>query len=435
MINIYLESLGCSKNQVDSEKMLYLLKNNGYNITEDPSIADIIIINTCAFIKSAKEEAIQTILELSLYKKEGRCRKIIVAGCLSQYYSKSIKLEIPEVDIVFGIGDITQIINVINNNDKIILNDFKEDDLTKRELLGFPGSAYIRISDGCNNNCSYCLIPKIRGGLRSRKIDIILEEIDFLKKKNINEFIIIAQDTPNYGIDIYQKRLLGDLISEIDKIIDINSWLRVLYMHPDHVDKDLIIKLKNTKSFIPYFDLPFQSGSDKILKLMNRHNNVKYYLDLIKLIRDNFNESIIRSTFITGFPQETEDDFNDTLKFIESAEIEWVGGFTYSKENDTKAGKMKSQIKSNIKKQRLDKILELSSLISSDLLKRFIGNTEKVLIEEQIGDDNLFIGRFWGQAPDVDGLTIIQTEPVKTGTFINAKITKLNDKDFFAIRN
>jgi len=429
---IYLETLGCSKNQVDSEKMLYLLKNNGYNITEDPENADIIIVNTCGFIKSAKQEAIETILHFAQYKIIGKCKKLIVAGCLAQYYPKPIKEEIPEIDVVFGIGNLSDILNAVKENNKIIIHDFLNEEINGRELTGIKGSAYLKISDGCSNFCSYCLIPKIRGNLRSRKMDNILNEVEFLKSKNINEINIIAQDTANYGIDIYNKRMLSELIFEIDKVIKHDCWIRVLYMHPDHIDKSMLINLAKSKTFLPYFDLPFQSGSNKILKLMNRKCNHENYLELLKIIKDIFKNPIFRSTFIAGFPAESDEDFNETVDFLKKAQLDWVGGFTYSKEENTEAATMKGQIRNSIKKKRLKELLDISDIITGKRLQRFIGSREKIFIEEKIEGENLYFGRFWGQAPEVDGITLVNTENAQIGSFINAEIIKLNNKDFFA---
>lgn len=431
--NIYIETLGCSKNQVDSEKMIYILEENGYKIIENPEKAENIIINTCCFIKPAKEEAIETIFELARYKKEGKCKKLIVAGCMAQYYSSILKDEIPEIDVIFGIGDLKKVIDAIDSKDGIILPIYSLDSIHKRKILSYPGSGYLKISDGCSNHCSYCIIPLIRGELKSREIYDILKEIEFLAENNIKEIILIAQDTANYGMDVYNKRMLGKLILQIDNIVEKGTWLRVLYMHPDHIDRELLIKLKKTKNFIPYFDIPFQSGSDKILKKMNRQGTGESYLELIENIRRSFDEVILRSTFITGFPGETSDDFNATLNFIKEAKLDWVGGFTYSREESSDAGTMKDQIDEKIKQKRLTKLLTLTDKIFEERIQRFIGTTQNILIEERVSGEDLYIGRFWGQAPDVDGLTVVDSAKAKPGEFIKAEIKKLNNKDFYAI--
>jgi len=432
MNKIYIETLGCNKNQVDTEVMMSVLEKIGYEICDNNINADIIIINTCCFIQSAKEEAIETILEYIELKKSSKIKKIIVAGCMAQYYADILKKEIPEIDIIFGIGDIKKIAEVINSKDKVMLPDFIRMDYSDRKILGYPGSAYIKISDGCSNYCSYCIIPMIRGNLRSKKIEVILEEVNSLINNGINEIILIAQDTANYGIDIYNKQKLDDLVKKIDERLDGNKWLRILYMHPDHITDDILRSLKGLKSFIPYFDIPFQSGSNKILKLMGREGTREKYIDLIEKIRSTFNDSIIRSTFITGFPQESPEDFNDTLNFIEKIQIDWIGGFEYSKEKGTKAYDLKNHINPKTKNKRLSLLYKHVSEITKSRLKRFIGTTQKILIEERVENEELYIGRFWGQAPEIDGLTVINGSNIKPGDFINAKIIKLNDMDFLA---
>ena len=432
MKKIYIESLGCSKNQVDSEKMLFLLNKNDCQKTESPEEADCIIINTCCFIKSAKEEAIETILELIEYKKKGKCKKIVVAGCLAQYYSKALLDEIPEIDLIFGIGNISLIIEALNNKEKIIIPNYSKDEITGRSLLSYPGSAYLKISEGCSNYCSYCVIPYIRGPFRSRDIYNILEELNFLKKQGIREIIIISQDTARYGTDLYKKNMLSELINQIESVIDKDDWIRLLYLHPDHLDMDMMSKLKDSKKLIPYFDIPFQSGSNKILKLMNRKNTNEYYLDLINNLRSIFKDPVLRSTFITGFPGENDTDFKETLAFIKEAKFDWVGGFIYSKENNTEAKKLKGHLKDSIKSKRLKQLLNLTERITLDRLKRFIGTEQKILIEEKVEKENLYIGRFWGQAPEVDGLTVVESNDAKVGDFIKVEIKKLNGIDFYA---
>ena len=432
MEKIYIETLGCSKNQIDSEKISYLLQENGYELTDEATSASYIIVNTCGFIQKAKEEAIEVILEFSKLKKDGCCKKLIVAGCLAQKYTKILIDEIPEVDLVFGIGDLSQIVNAIKSEEKVVIPEIGKDNLIKRNIIGFPGSAYLRVSDGCSNFCSYCAIPLIRGSIRSREIRDILKELEFLKTKNLKELILIAQDTSNYGIDIYNEKQLYKLIIEIDKSMDENQWLRVLYMHPDHIDDKLLESFAISKHFIPYFDIPFQSGSNRILELMGRNGNTVNYLKLVEKIRNFFPDAVFRSSFIAGFPSEKEEDFQDTLNFIKEAKIDWASGFVYSQEDGTKACDMKDQIKEKVKEKRLNKLLDFTEQITNERLKRFIGTTQKILIEEKV-EDGLYIGRFWGQAPEVDGLTVIDIEEAKEGTFVEAEIKKMTGKDLFAV--
>jgi len=433
MGNIYLETLGCNKNQVDSEKILYVLETAGYNIVGNPEIADIIIVNTCAFIKSAKEEAIEVTLDLLKYKESGRCKKIAVAGCLAQRYKDELIKEIPEIDLIFGVGDVSTIAAALSSPEKVSIPPFSNSFTIGRKNLSYPGSAYLKISDGCSNRCSYCSIPIIRGDLRSTDMDFLLEELKFLQKENLNELILISQDTSNYGKDVYKQSKLGDLTKELSKFLKPTDWLRVLYLHPDHIDVELLNKLKDTPNFIPYFDIPFQSGSNTILKKMNRKKTSEQYLTLIENIRKVFDNPVIRSTFIVGFPGESESDFNDTINFIKQIEIDWIGGFAYSKEEDTPAGAMKNQIKSKVKTERLDQLLSVSEEISQNKLKRFIGTNQKILVEEKVENEDLYIGRFWGQAPDVDGLVVIESDSAQIGEFCACKIIKLNGNDFFCI--
>ncbi|MCG8569751.1 MAG: 30S ribosomal protein S12 methylthiotransferase RimO [Spirochaetes bacterium] len=432
MKTIYLETLGCSKNQVDSEKMLYLLEEAGYLITDDPENAQIIIINTCGFIKSAKEEAIETILNLTEYKLDGQCEKIIVAGCLAQRYAEEIKKEIPEVDIVFGVGNISQVLEAVEGEKQTIIPDYQPDHLTKRKILGYPGTGYLRISDGCSNFCSYCSIPLIRGHLRSREIYEILEELQFMMSQDLSEIIIIAQDSANYGQDIHHKAMLGELISQIDAVLPDNIWLRVLYLHPEHLTDAILDHMKKARHFLPYFDLPFQSASDKILKSMGRKKAAHYYLNLIKKIRDKFENPVFRSSFIVGYPGETEGDFQQTLDFLNQAKLDWVGAFPYSKEENTQAAHLKKQVSKKVKEKRYNQLLDLTESITTQSLNRFIGTQQKVLIEEPVEGSDLYLGRFWGQAPEVDGLTVVDAFNAKPGTFIQTTIKKLNGKDFYA---
>jgi ribosomal protein S12 methylthiotransferase len=413
--------------------MSYLLEESNFRITDDCETADIIIINTCSFIKKAKEEAIELILELAEYKKKN-CKKLIVAGCLAQQYSKQLLEEMKEIDVVFGIGDISEILKAVAGTEKIIIPDLKEDKLIKRKIIGYPGSAYLRISDGCSNRCSYCTIPNIRGDLRSRNIESIVEELKFLKSEKIREIILISQDTTNYGIDLYKKRMLPELISIIDDAINWDCWLRILYMHPDHIENELLEALKNAKHFVPYFDIPFQSGSERILGLMGRKGSKQVYLGLVRKIRSIFPDAVFRSTFITGFPSESDEDFNETLDFISKAGIEWTGGFTYSKEENTAAAGMEDQIREKVKQARLDKLLDFSESVSEKRLARFAGRKEKILIEEKVdNEEELYLGRSWTQAPEIDGLTVVDIDGAKTGEFAEVEIKRINGKDLYAI--
>ncbi len=432
MKKIYIETLGCSKNQIDSEKMASLLSESSYILTENYEEANYIIVNTCGFIEKAKREAIDVILEFALLKQKGVCEKLVVAGCLAQRYAEDLQNEVKDIDLIFGVGDISQIVQAIESGSKKVLPDYTEDKLIKREIIGFPGSAYLRVADGCSNWCSYCAIPLIRGGLRSRKIEDILDEVDLLMQKEIKEIVIIAQDTSLYGIDRYNEKKLLELTKKIDQKLKGDTWIRILYMHPDHIDHNLIDGLKDIKHFVPYFDIPFQSGSDKILQNMKRKKNSYQNLKLIEKIRDKFSNAMIRSSFIVGFPGETDEDFEQTINFLKSGEIDWVGAFDYSDEEGTDAYLLKDKVKDRIKKDRVKKIMDISEEITFKNMTRFVGTKQKILIEEK-SSENLFIGRFWGQAPEVDGLTVVDSFSAKPGDFTDVVIKRVNSKDLFGI--
>jgi ribosomal protein S12 methylthiotransferase len=440
MKTVYIETLGCSKNQVDSEKMKYVLEDQGYSLVDEPEDAEIIIVNTCGFITSAKEEAIETILELNRYKEEGTCKKLVVAGCLAERYSSHLQKEIPEIDTLFGIGDISRIGDAVSNDTRVLIPDYERDVITGRVLEGYPGSAYVKISEGCSNYCSYCIIPQIRGPLRSRSINDILKEVKLLKIQDVKEFIIIGQDVANFGIDTENRRMLGELIDRMDALLEEEDWIRVLYMHPHHVDSEILDQLASSSHFIPYFDIPAQSGSTTVLDKMGRSHDREAYLELIASIRGRFPEAVFRSSFITGFPGETDEDLEQTLDLIEEAGIDWVGGFTYSPEEGTRAYNMDGHVDESEKEERLQRLVKHGESVSLAGLKRFIGTRQRVLIEERVEGEPLYIGRFFGQAPDVDGLTVVSGigisqdgETLQIGTFVNTVIRQLNGHDFFAV--
>jgi ribosomal protein S12 methylthiotransferase len=356
-------------------------------------------------------------------------------GCLAQKYSRQVKEEMKEVDGIMGIGDLTRITDVIRGGkESVLIPDFASDDLIQRNIIGYPGTAYLRISDGCSNFCSFCSIPHIRGTRRSRKIESILQELEYLLTKNINEVILVSQDTSNYGLDNYGRKMLNELLKKTSEMMNDQQWIRVLYLHPDHIDDDMIETMKGIRQFVPYFDIPFQSGNARILKQMKRQGNRDQYLKLIEKIRSSFQDSVIRSTFIAGFPGETDEEYQDTLDFIKEASLEWVGGFEYSREEGTAASSLEGHLRSHIKKRRLKELLSVTEPITSKLMERFAGTSQKVLIEEKV-DESLYLGRFWGQAPDVDGLTVVESYDVKEGQFSQVQIKKINGKDLFAVQS
>lgn len=434
-MNIGLVTLGCSKNQVDSEMILGLFKKYNMNIVNDPQTADIIVVNTCGFIESAKIEAIDTILEMADYKEYGNCKALIVTGCLAKRYKKQILESIPEVDLCIGVDE-------YDNIDKI-LSDFLDQKCLNQKLnfkdrivsTKFPLS-YIRISDGCDNRCSYCAIPLIRGSFKSRKMEDILEEVQLQAKQGIKEFCVISQDTSKYGKDIYGELKLAELLDKMSNIEGV-KWIRVLYMYLFETNDELIKQMSKNKKVCNYFDIPIQHISDKMLKAMNRHDTKKIIYNRIKKIRQMVPDAILRTTLIAGFPGETDEDFEELLDSIKELEFDRLGAFAFSKEEDTKAYNMENQIDEDIKQKRLEKIFEVQKEISLKQNKKRIGKTYEVIVEDVSDDEKYFICRSECEAPDVDGRIYLKIgkeniNKVIVGDFANVEIVDCDDYDLFA---
>ena len=413
-------SLGCSKNLVDTEMMIGLFKKNNFEIVNDPKEAEIIVINTCGFIESAKEEAINTILEMAEYKKEN-CKYLIVTGCLVERYKEDLIKSLPEVDLFVKFSEYNslweQIENVINHNNQ---KDEKLDFLNRVISTG-TNYAYIRIAEGCNNFCTFCAIPYIRGRFTSRKIEDILEEAKMLAKKGYKELIIIAQDTTKYGMDIYGKPRLAELLHEISKIDGI-EWIRFLYAYPETITDELIEEVKNNDKICKYFDIPMQHISEKKKKKMNRKSTGESIRNLITKLRKEIPEVVIRSTLMAGFPGETEEDFKELYEFVKWAKLDKLGCFTYSKEEGTAAFNMENQIHPMTKKRRYNEIMALQQKISEENMKKHIGKTLKVLVEEN------GVGRTYMDVPDIDGVIYIEGN-AKPNTFVNCKVTGFKEYD------
>ena len=413
-------SLGCSKNLVDTEMMIGLFQKNNFEIVNNPKEAEIIVINTCGFIESAKEEAINTILEMAEYKKQN-CKYLIVTGCLVERYKEDLKKALPEVDLFVKFSEYSslweQIENVINhsktNNEKL--------DFLNRVISTGTNYAYIRIAEGCNNFCTFCAIPYIRGRFTSRKIEDILEEAKMLAKKGYKELIIIAQDTTKYGTDIYGKPMLANLLHEISKIDGI-EWIRFLYAYPETITDELIEEVKNNDKICKYFDIPMQHISDIILKKMNRKSTGESIRNLITKLRKEIPNVVIRSTLMVGFPGETEEDFEELYEFVKWAKLDKLGCFTYSKEEGTAAFNMENQVHPMTKKKRYNKIMALQQKISEENMKKHIGKTLKVLVEEN------GIGRTYMDVPDIDGVIYLEGN-AKPNTFVNCEITGFKEYD------
>lgn len=434
-MKVGMVSLGCSKNQVDSEMILGLFKKYGIDITNNVEKADIIVINTCGFIESAKKEAIDTILEMADYKKYGACKALIVTGCLAKRYKKQINESMPEVDLCIGVDEYNNIGQILSEflNQKILNQHL---DFNDRVIsTNFP-LAYIRISDGCDNRCSYCAIPLIRGKHKSRKIEDIVYEVTNLAKQGIQEFCLIAQDTSKYGLDIYGELKLKDLIQEITKINGV-KWIRILYMYLFETTDELIEEIANNTKVCKYFDIPIQHISNKMLKKMNRHDTKELIYERINKIREKIPDAILRTTVITGFPGETEEDFKELEQGIRELKFDRLGAFAYSREEDTKSYNMKNQIPEEIKEERLKKVFEIQKDISLNNNQKRIGKKYEVIIEDVSDDENYFVCRSMNEAPDVDGRIYIQinednSNKVIIGDFANVEIISCDEYDLFA---
>ena len=441
-------SLGCSKNLIDTEITIGMFKQNNYKIVNNPEEADIIAINTCGFIDQAKEEAINTILEMANYKKE-KCKYLIVMGCLVQrYYNELIKL-LPEVDLFIKLEDYDKIWNMIedlvkrdiatktkNKTSKKIseikpLPMFSYEQYINRTITTGKNYAYLKIGEGCSNKCTYCAIPYIRGPFVSRKMEDIINEAKMLAKKGIKEIIVIAQDTTKYGIDIYGEPKLAKLLQEISKIKEI-KWIHFLYSYPEGITDELIETVASNKKISKYFDIPIQHISDNVLKRMNRKTSKKQITELLEKIRSKIPDVTLRTSLIVGFPGETEEEFEELKQFIKTAKFDKLGTFMYSKEEGTPAEKLPNQIHGNTKKARYNQIMKEQKEISEDIQKSKIGKEYEVLIEDKSFDGKYLIGRTMQDVPEIDGLVYIKNEKENqdlVNKFVKCKIIETNEYD------
>ena len=433
MKNIAIVTLGCAKNEIDSELMMGILKANNFRITNSLYEADIIIVNTCGFIDAAKEESIETIWEMTRYKEEGKCKYIILAGCLAERYYKELLEEIDEVDGIIGTGNIKDIANLINKledgeSDIVYTKNINEAYLEDVQRQNFRKTEYVKISEGCNNFCTYCIIPKLRGKYRSRKIEDIVKEVEYLVSNGVREVILIGKNTADYGIDIYGKYKLSTLLDRLNKIEQL-KWIRILYLYPDHLDEKLIESIKNNDKVLKYLDIPLQHVNNDILRRMNRKTTKEKITKLINTLRKEIPDIIIRTTFIVGFPGEDEEKFNELYEFIKEVKLDRVGVFTYSREEGTPAYNFEKQVSEEVKNYRRDKIMQLQSHISYELNKEKIGKIYEVLIED-IENEGLYVGRTYMDSPDIDGVFYVKTdEKLKIGQFVKAKATDCLEYD------
>lgn len=428
-MNILFISLGCDKNLVDTEVMLGLLASKGHQMIDDETQADVIVINTCCFINDAKEESIQTILEMADYKKEGRLKALIVTGCLAQRYKNEIIEEIPEVDAVLGTTSYDKIVEAIDEaiqgHSLVEMTDLDAlPEVNTQRLVTTGGHfAYLKIAEGCDKHCTYCIIPKIRGNFRSVPMEKLLREAQELADQGVKELILVAQETTLYGKDIYGEKSLHKLLKELCKITGI-QWIRILYCYPEEITDELIQVMKEEKKICHYLDLPIQHASNEILKRMGRRTSKEQLIEIIGKLRKEIPDIALRTTLITGFPGETEEQHEELMDFVDEMEFDRLGVFTYSAEEDTPAASMDGQIEESVKEDRQAELMELQQDIAFDLAEDMIGQEVLVLIEGKVADENAYVGRTYKDAPNVDGLIFVNTdEELMSGDFARVKVT------------
>ncbi len=435
---VFFETLGCAKNQVDTEVMIGLLDQNQYIVTPKVEEADIIAVNTCGFIESAKAESIEMILELSSYKQEGNCKMLVVTGCLAERYAEELKKELPEVDVFVGTGSFDEIIPILDKALKgshsgaliekaSIHKDFSEQ--LPRILMTPAYMAYLKIAEGCDNCCTYCIIPKLRGKYRSRHFEDVVAEAKSLVSKGVKELIIIAQDITRFGEDLYGEKRLADLLYALNEIEGL-KWVRLQYCYPDVVDDKLIEAIKNCDKVAKYIDIPIQHCNDWMLKRMNRATSKASIVSLIKKLREAVPDISIRSTLIAGFPGETQEIFEEMLEFVGEMKLDKLGVFAYSLEEDTAAANLPDHLEEDVKAARRDQILELQQQISTANMYQKVGKTLEVLIEENVPGETIYIGRTMYDAPEIDGVVYVHTNrQLKIGQFVQVKITDAMEYD------
>ena len=428
-MNILFVSLGCDKNLVDTEVMLGLLASRGHQMVDSEEIADVIVINTCCFIHDAKEESIQTILEMAEYKKAGSCKAMIVTGCLAQRDKQEIIDEIEEVDAVLGTTSYDKIVEAIDEAlagyTSVEMTDIDALPLVESKRLVTTGGhfAYLKIAEGCDKHCTYCIIPKIRGNFRSVPIERLLKEAEDLVAQGVKEIILVAQETTLYGKDLYGEKSLHKLLRELCKISGLR-WIRILYCYPEEITDELIQVIKEEDKICNYLDLPIQHASDGILKRMGRRTSKEQLVEIIGKLRKEIPDIAIRTTLITGFPGETQEQHEELMEFVDEMEFDRLGVFTYSPEEDTPAAEMPDQIPEDVKEDRQAELMELQQEIAFDLAEEMIGREVLVMIEGKVADENAYVGRTYKDAPNVDGLIFVESEEeLMSGDFARVRIT------------
>lgn len=434
-MKILFISLGCDKNLVDTEVMLGMLASRGYEMTNDEQEADIIVINTCCFIHDAKEESIQNILEMAEYKKNGSAKALIVTGCMAERYRQEILDEIPEVDEVLGTTAYDRILDAVDaalaGQHEVMMADLDALPLPETKRLVTTGGhfAYLKIAEGCDKHCTYCIIPKIRGNFRSVPMERLLKEAQDLAEQGVKELILVAQETTLYGKDLYGEKSLPKLLRELCKISGIR-WIRILYCYPEEITDELIQVMKEEPKICHYLDLPIQHANDTILKRMGRRTSKQELIDIVQKLRKEIPDICLRTTLITGFPGETQEQHEEVMEFIDTLEFDRLGAFTYSPEEDTPAATFEDQIDEEVKEDRQADIMELQQEIAFDKAEDMIGREVLVMIEGKVADENAYVGRTYRDAPNVDGLIFINTDvELISGDFAKVKVTGALDYD------
>lgn len=438
-MKILFVSLGCDKNLVDSEMMLGMLQKKGYSFTDDETEADIVIVNTCCFIGDAKEESINTLLEMAELKASGQIRVLIAAGCLAQRYREEIQKEIPEVDSVIGTMAIEEITGAVEEalggKGRNHYRDLNSAPAFSRERVLTTGGhfAYLKIAEGCNKRCSYCIIPKVRGGYRSIPMEELVEQARILGGKGVRELILVAQETTLYGVDLYGKKSLPRLLRELAMLNDI-YWIRILYCYPEEITEELIETIATEPKVCHYLDIPIQHASDNVLKRMGRRTNQEELRQWIGRLRERIPDICLRTTLISGFPGESQEDFEELYRFVNEMEFDRLGVFPYSQEEDTAAAEMPDQIEEEIKEARRDELMELQQAIAFEKAEDMIGRVLDVMVEGKVADEDVYVTRTYRDAPNVDGYLFLNTTAaLMTGDFVRVLVTDSNEYDLIGV--
>lgn len=434
-MKILFVSLGCDKNLVDTEMMLGMLREKGYDFTDDETEADIVVVNTCCFIGDAKEESINTLLEMAQLRREGKLQALLAAGCLAQRYREEIQKEIPEVDAILGTMAIEEIVDaveeVLAGKGRNHYRDLNSAPALYRNRVVTTGGhfAYLKIAEGCSKRCTYCIIPKVRGDYRSVPMEELTAQAEKLAEGGVKELILVAQETTLYGVDLYGKKSLPALLHELAKIEDIR-WIRILYCYPEEITDELIETIASEPKVCHYLDIPIQHASDNVLKRMGRRTNEEELRSWIERLRERIPDICLRTTLISGFPGETQEDFEELYRFVNDMEFDRLGVFPYSQEEDTVAADMPDQIEDEVKEARRDELMELQQAIAFEKAEDMIGKVLEVMVEGKVADEDVYVARTYRDAPGVDGYLFLNTTAaLMTGDFVKARVTDSNEYD------